>query len=421
MTTTTTNTTSELSDTTTAAAPAQTASAGNASAVGPPSGTAPVVHPALAARARQWIAMGVDPDELQRVLGALGAAAVVPASPAWVSRLVDVGEAAMQHADHLAQTADADRDQVRRAYEQASFWFFLARFPAPFSPAAWDAYRRSLDAALRAGAFEATPLQVVSAPLDEADDGPAGEVIGHLRLPPTPAVTPTGRIPLVVLTGGIDVFKADIEIRSLADAFRTAGVATLAIDMPGTGESPLSARPGSEVVYERLLSRLAELPAAADIDLERVGIVGLSFGGHWATRLALTNQRIAAAVNISGPLHHAFAANAVAAVPPPTLAALAAAVHAPTSATDDIQPLLAELSVLDGTTGDLLTSAQHTPILAITGGRDELVPLADTTLLLEHGLRADTLIYATDRHVASDHWTEHVPFLTHWLTSRLAN
>jgi pimeloyl-ACP methyl ester carboxylesterase len=46
----------------------------------------------------------------------------------------------------------------------------------------------------------------------------------------------------------------------------------------------------------------------ADLDSERVGIVGGSTGGYWATKVAHTHRgRIRAAVNHGGPAHYAFA------------------------------------------------------------------------------------------------------------------
>ena len=383
----------------------------------PPAAPSPVaaLQAAMAARAAQWAAMGIDPAALRRTLGSVAAP---PGTDAWAGHMSEVGEQAATAADALASASatPADRDRARRRYEEASFWFFLARFPAPSSPATWHAYHRSLDTALLAGELEATPLQVVRAPYGK------GEVVGHLRLPDPDTSRPATRTrtALVVLTGGIDVFKADIEIRSLAEALHAAGAATLAVDMPGTGESPVPAAPGHEATYEALLAALAADPNLADrLDLDHVGVIGLSFGGHWATRLALTNPRIAAAVSISGPLHHTFSPANVAAAPPPTRAALAAALGATSSDPATVTPLVAALSVLDGTAGNLIASASPVPILALTGGRDELVPVQDTTLLTEHGYPADLLIYATDRHVASNHWTEHVPVLTDWIMHRL--
>jgi esterase FrsA len=360
----------------------------------------------LVDRAAQWVAMGIDPGRLYPALRTVAAA---PGSDRWTTHFGALGD---EVAEHAAQVASAgDRDAARSAYEEASFWFFLARFPAPHSPSSWAAYRRSLETALLAGSLETVPVRVVRAGHGD------GEVVGHLRLA---SVDPTTATPLVVLTGGIDVFKADIEIRSLATAFRNAGISTLAVDMPGTGESPVSAAPGAEATYETLLAALATDPDHAPLlDLDAVGVVGLSFGGHWAVRLALTNPRIAACVNISGPLHHTFTAANVTAAPPPTRAALAAAVTSRSLDIDDLQSALAELSILNGAAGNLLAHARPTPILTITGGRDELVPAADAALLAEHGHPADTLVYATDRHVASNHWNEHVPILTNWLRHRL--
>jgi hypothetical protein len=58
-------------------------------------------------------------------------------------------------------------------------------------------------------------------------------------------------------------------------------------------------------------------------------------------------------------------------------------------------------------------------LLSIAGGRDEAVPLSDLTVLAEHGVASDTLLFADDRHVASANRALHLPLAARWLAARL--
>ena len=102
----------------------------------PPAAPSPVaaLQAAMSARAAQWAAMGIDPAALRRVLGSVAAP---PGTDTWAEHMSAVGEQAATAADAVAAASatPADRNRARRGYEEASFWFFLARFPAPSSPA----------------------------------------------------------------------------------------------------------------------------------------------------------------------------------------------------------------------------------------------------------------------------------------------
>jgi hypothetical protein len=55
-----------------------------------------------------------------------------------------------------------------------------------------------------------------------------------------------------------------------------------AIDMPGTGESGMALTADADAIYQELLATLA--PTG------RKAVLGVSFGGHWAAKLALLGQ-----------------------------------------------------------------------------------------------------------------------------------
>ena len=77
-------------------------------------------------------------------------------------------------------------------------------------------------------------------------------------------------------------------------------MATLSLDGPGQGEGgyALAIRPDYEVAAGAALDALA---GRDDLDLGRVGALGVSLGGYYAPRAAAFEPRIRAVAGISGP------------------------------------------------------------------------------------------------------------------------
>lgn len=97
--------------------------------------------------------------------------------------------------------------------------------------------------------------------------------------------------PLVLLTGGVDTGK--MELHRLAYVLARLGrFRVAAIDMPGTSESGVLLSADAEQIYLDLLNTLA--PSG------RKAVFGVSFGAHWAAKLALLGA-VDAAVNLGGP------------------------------------------------------------------------------------------------------------------------
>ena len=90
--------------------------------------------------------------------------------------------------------------------------------------------------------------------------------------------------PVVLHWGGVDGWKED-RLR-IAKAIMEQGLASLTIDMPGSGENPvLYGDPSAERTF---LTWLDYLPQRGEIDGGSVGVWGGSFGAYWAARLAYT-------------------------------------------------------------------------------------------------------------------------------------
>lgn len=124
---------------------------------------------------------------------------------------------------------------------------------------------------------------------------PGTVIPGIFRKPPHVA-----KPPLVILVPGLDSVKEELHIYS--NDFLRRGMATLAIDGPGQGEMEFAypLRYDYEVPIRSVLDYLRQRD---DLDTERIGLLGVSLGGHFAPRVLALEPRIRAAISISGAYH----------------------------------------------------------------------------------------------------------------------
>lgn len=132
---------------------------------------------------------------------------------------------------------------------------------------------------------------------------PPGERVGiTYKGFPMPAVLrrPQGqdRPPVVVMVPGLDSTKE--ELRSTERLFLDRGMATLAIDGPGQGESEYDLP--IEATWEDVGTAVVDwIETRDDLDPDRVGVWGVSLGGFYAPRMASGEHRLKACVALAGP------------------------------------------------------------------------------------------------------------------------
>src|SRR5471030_748942 len=111
-----------------------------------------------------------------------------------------------------------------------------------------------------------------------------------------------GRAPTIVVFDGMDNCK-EMSVLFAGLEFAKRGFHTLAIDGPGQGESlrlrKLYARHDYEVAGTAAYDYVAARP---DVDAAKAVIMGYSFGGYYAPRIAAFEPRYAACVAL-GALH----------------------------------------------------------------------------------------------------------------------
>ena len=103
-----------------------------------------------------------------------------------------------------------------------------------------------------------------------------------------------GPRPVVVYCNGLDSCKELLYWSGLPEALARRGVSTLSVDQPGTGEAlrlqQLPATPHSEQWASKAVDWLEQQP---DVDAGRIGMTGISLGGHFAPRAVAFEPRFA--------------------------------------------------------------------------------------------------------------------------------
>ncbi|MGE5220043.1 MAG: alpha/beta hydrolase family protein [Chloroflexota bacterium] len=288
----------------------------------------------------------------------------------WAKAFSDL---AAPHEERAAKAeSSGDWEAARGEYLIAYDCYHVARYPAPNSPGKLAAYRKSQEYFHKAAGYFDPPVERVEMPF-KGNAGEGSVSIGLLRKPKD-VTTP----PVVVLWGGIDAFKEERP----SDPYLQAGLATLAIDMPGVADAPLAGSENAERLWDAVFDYIG---SRADLDATRVGIHGGSTGGYWATKVAHTHAaRLRAAVNQGGPAHFAFTRDWIVKAqrgeyPFELAETLACAFDRSTG--EEWLEYAPRLSLLD----QGVLEKPCAPLLCVNGVKDSVFPIDDMYLLLEHG------------------------------------
>lgn len=355
----------------------------------------------IAARLPGFADFGLNGDKLVQAVREAGPEKG-PITPGWANKLIAYGNAAIELGEKAEKTGDGIT--AEKTFLEASFWYFFARFPHILNAEAAQAYKLHTEAYLRACQHSEFSTEILNVPFADKN------VRTILRFPKIK----NSKLPVVILWGGIDVWKSDLEIHSLGNKFLEQGLAVLAIDMPGTGECPI---PVSTTAQAWFFAVIECLKVDARIDNNRIGCYGLSFGGYWAAKLALLMPWLAGVVNNAGPIHYTFQPDWLNKLPFGIKAALARVCGL--NLLTDSAALFETLKSLSLQQQNLLPTQTHVPLLSLNGEEDELVPIQDLHFLHEQGVKQDSLIFAHDRHVASRNWRLHEQFTAIWLAQKL--
>jgi len=286
----------------------------------------------------------------------------------WATAWSAIGDRYLAAAEAQVATGRNDADEsFLKAWRVYSF----ARWPVPNSPGKLAAYRKALAAFRRHTELLETTLEIVRIPFE------GSEIVGYLQLPP--GARPA---PMVLAISGLDSRKEDFSERF--GWLLPEGIGYLAIDSPGTGESPVKADATAERIYSRVLDYLATRP---EIDRARIGCFGASFGGYWATKLAIVERERLVCVAAQSPgAHESFRVAHLKGMIANQeylfdLIPAAMTIFAGVATLDALAAAWTGLSLVD----QGLLGRKMAPMLVIAGVRDTQTPIADIDLLLHSG------------------------------------
>ena len=204
-------------------------------------------------------------------------------------------------------------------------------------------------------------------------------ITGYLRLPKQPS----GKVPMILAISGLDSRK-----ETVAESYEQIlahGVGFLAVDGPGTGQAPLKVSATAERMFSAVLDYLYAHPR---VDQQRIIASGVSFGGYWAAKLAITERaRLLGSVAQSPPVDEFFSEKFLREGTMGNreylfdLAPAFINVFEGAQSIDDLARLMPAMSLK----AQNLLSKPTTPMLLVTGVKDTQVPISDIELLLRTG------------------------------------
>jgi len=238
------------------------------------------IETALALIRMRAVMRGLDQPDVVRVVE------TISDWPTWTTAWDDLGDEKLAKAEALQS-----RGWLRSAgehYVQAGLAFHFGKiYAVKDEPFYRELTLKSVDAVDRGLALVSAKYEKLVIPFD-------GHTINaNLRFP-----VGAQRPPVVIIVPGTESVKE--EFPRWEDEYLDRGIATLTVNGPGQGETGflLRIRHDYEVVAGAFIDAIE---SRRDLDTRRIGIVGMSLGGYYATRAAAFEKRITAVIQNGTP------------------------------------------------------------------------------------------------------------------------
>ena len=360
------------------------------------------------------LAMNADGEinEIDRACRKVTITNGVPEIASWFNAWTELG-------DLLTRQADDDLRRNRRVsaahkLRRASVYFGLCERYIPHTDARKaQCYARMQQAFRRYVELGREPVEFVEVPYE------GGKSLPGLFIP---AAAP-GPAPTIIFIDGFDLYKELVYLRKNGDAARLRNMAMLIVDTPGVGEAlrlrGLTTRYDTEVPVRSCFEWLA---GRAEVNLDRVGLIGLSLGGYYAPRAAAFEPRVKAVVAFGAQwsvgdrwrkAHYAADAPKSGLSAPDTQLLWVTG-----------KPTREEaLAMLDAFTLEPIAQQIKAPLLVVHGENDHLVGLDDAKLLANSVPNGELVVttaeFGGEGHCCMDGMQTGVDLIYDWLAEKL--
>jgi pimeloyl-ACP methyl ester carboxylesterase len=332
--------------------------------------------------APRFVQAGVDYNDFVRTT------AKIERWEAWLGAWSALGD---EHAEHAREAEAGGRQRTAgEAWLRAAVAYHFGKFVWVLDAARARATADRAVAALAEGhRLLRTGVERIETPL----------AIGNLRLPTAE------RPPLILLLPGLDSTKE--EFFRLEELFLARGMATLSMDGPGQGETGYSVpiRHDYEVGVAAMLDALA---GRGDVDLDRVGALGVSLGGYYAPRAGAFEPRLKAVAGISGAYDFGEIWDSL-----PPLTRETFTVKSGARDEDEGRALAGRLSLAG------VLDRLDRPALFITGRLDRLVPWQQTERGALESPQGTFVLFEDGNHVCANIPYKVRPLAADWLREQL--
>jgi pimeloyl-ACP methyl ester carboxylesterase len=281
-----------------------------------------------------------------------------------------------------SQVAQRYEDEGRRAaspetaaaaYKRAWRLYYFAQWPVPNSAGKRVAYQRALDTYAKYAQTLQPALNTVRILFE------GSSIVAYVRLPKDA----NGPVPMVLAISGLDSRKETVA-ESYGQILRL-GIGFIALDGPGTGQAPIKVSTTADRMFSAVLDWLATDPR---VDASRIIVSGVSFGGYWAAKLAITERaRLLGSVAQSPPVDEAFSERFLREATLGNreyLFDLVPAFLSVFEGVESIDDLARVVPAMSLKTSGLLQKPTA-PMLVVGGAKDTQVPIADLELLMRTG------------------------------------
>jgi dienelactone hydrolase len=336
----------------------------------------------------RYIATGVDPNDLERIISRIHR---------WSDWCNVWSDEAQRHEDLAREAAEKGRTvTAAEAWLRASIYYHYGKHLFGAYPTEYVSAHKNM---LRCYAAAAAGID----PTMEHIKIPFGDhtLYGYVRKPAA-VVKP----PIAVILPGLDAAKE--ELHSWSDAFLRRGLATLTLDGPGQGEC-IEALPITPEWGKVLGAVIDELERRSDIDAKRVGVVGQSLGALYAPLSAAGEPRIRACVANCGPFNFG---PVLPQMPEVSQELFQIRAHLPTR--EDALRFAYELSL------ENVAERIACPLLIVFGCGDRVIPMSEgKRLTASVRCSVDFVLYEEGNHVCFNIPYKFRPLTADWMREHL--